>query len=145
VTVAFEERRWTGVDGLQYVLESFTVRSLGVPDKGCAKLYRKGLRDSKAAMRLEIDDLGVLAMHAREAFMEAIGRVSLEVTAPELKVHDAIEGLGEIQTVEGFDNDLGRAVVIATIVKSETQVVFRANDEGRFDQLIDITRDKVNN
>ncbi|MFD8340508.1 hypothetical protein ACFV42_49225, partial [Streptomyces solisilvae] len=106
----------------------------------CAKLSREGFEKSKASLRLQIEDLGILAVHAREAFMEAIGRVSLEVEPPDLREGDAIEGLGEVDKIETSVG--GLRVIIATIAKSGTQVVFTATNDGKFQQLIDITRQK---
>lgn len=96
-------------------------------------------------MRLEIDDLGVLAMHAHEAFMESLGRVSLELTADALKVGDAIEGLGEIASITP-STKVGEGPETFRIIEiqgSKTQVVFYANDDDKYVQLIDVTRDKV--
>jgi hypothetical protein len=142
----FAPHKWTGGDGVEYELTPFVAQ---VGDTGdivkCGKLSRRGHGNSDAVMRLQVDDLGVLAMHAREAFMEALGRVSLEITALDLQERDAIEGLGEVEKVErsGTLPDGSQSVVIATITQSGTQVVFTSDDKGMFKQLIDITRDKA--
>lgn len=142
MAVPFETRTFKGTDGTVFEISSFSA-SVDGTRKECAKLSRKGFRMTPAAMRLDIEDLGVLAMHAREAFLEAIGRISLEVTPKDLREGDAIEGLGEIEAPR-YHTQLGEPLeLIVTVKGTGTQLKFVAEGEPeRFNQLLDITRPK---
>ncbi len=141
-TAAFETRTFRGGDGTSFSIESFRSSFEG-GGMECAKLSRSGFGKNNAAMRLWIDDLGLLAMHAHEAYVEALGRTSMEVSPDQLKAGDAIEGLGEIKSVVPFSGDGKTVLMIVVHIKdTETQVSFMAGGDGSFKQLVDITRPK---
>ncbi|MEU4066628.1 hypothetical protein AB0F25_30320 [Streptomyces wedmorensis] len=141
-SAAFETRTFRGVDGTNFELKSFRSTSEG-EGMECAKLSRRGFGfdESRAAMRLHLDDLGVLSMHAREAYIEALGRKSMEVTPSELQEGDAIDGLGEVASVKPF-SPIGDEVLalVVTLADTTTSITFSPNAEGKYNQLIDITR-----
>lgn len=139
---SFTTRTFIGSDGTEFELKYFSAALTG-PGTECAKLARKGFGKTPAAMRLTIDDLGLLAMTAREAFMEAVGRDSLEVTPTDLQVGDAIEGLGEIEEVTRLEATGYLMGISVRLKDTGTSILFDLDEKGQFGQLIDITRATV--
>lgn len=140
-TTAFKTRTFRGADGTYFEIESFrsTLEGEGME---CAKLSRRGFGfdQSRAALRVQLDDLGVMAMHAREAFIEAVGRKSMEISPTDLRKGDAIEGLGEVKEVTTYA-PLGDAIsLVVLLADTKTSIIFSSDGEGKYNQLIDITR-----
>lgn len=138
--MSFDTKTFVGQDGTKFELTSFSSTVEG-ERKECAKLSRSGFQKTPAAMRLEMDDLGVLATIAYEAFMQAMGRKVMEVTPFELEEGDAIDGIGAIEFVQtSAVPDSMTLTVQAVIAGSGTKIEFTSNADGKFNQLVDITR-----